>query len=65
MHVGSAASSVYPNSCGEPNTLSLKLLGVAGKIVSHSGKITLKVTIFVWKRLSVYSYGSTAKPRLD
>jgi hypothetical protein len=35
-------------------TLRRKLLDVAGKIVSHSGKITLKVTLSTWRRLDFY-----------
>ena len=35
-------------------TLRRKVLDVAGKIVSHSGKITLKVTLSTWRRLDFY-----------
>jgi hypothetical protein len=35
-------------------TLRRKLLDVAGKIVHHAGKITLKVTISTWKSLDFY-----------
>ena len=31
-----------------------KILDVAGKIVSHAGKITLKITISTWERLDFY-----------
>ena len=34
--------------------LRRKILDVAGKIVSHSGKITLKVTLSTWRRLDFY-----------
>ncbi len=35
-------------------TLRRKILDVAGKIVSHSGKITLKVTVSTWESLNFY-----------
>ena len=35
-------------------TLRRKILDVAGKIVSHAGKITLKITISTWERLDFY-----------
>jgi hypothetical protein len=35
-------------------TLRRKILDVAGKIVSHAGKITLKVTISTWESLDFY-----------
>lgn len=35
-------------------TLRRKILDVAGKIVAHSGKITLKVTMSTWERLEFY-----------
>ena len=35
-------------------TLRRKILDVAGKIVSHSGTITLKITISTWKSLNFY-----------
>jgi len=35
-------------------TLRRKILDVAGKIVSHAGKITLKVTISAWESLHFY-----------
>ena len=35
-------------------TLRRKILDVAGKIVSHSGAITLKITISTWKSLNFY-----------
>jgi hypothetical protein len=35
-------------------TLRRKILDVAGKIVSHSGKITLKVTMSAWQSLDFY-----------
>jgi len=35
-------------------TLRRKILDVAGKIVSHGGKIILKITISTWERLNFY-----------
>jgi hypothetical protein len=35
-------------------TLRRKILDVAGKIVRHSGKITLKVSLATWRRLDFY-----------
>jgi hypothetical protein len=35
-------------------TLRRKILDVAGKIVRHSEKITLKVTVFTWRSLNFY-----------
>ena len=35
-------------------TLRRKIIDIAGKIVSHSGKITLKITISTWNNLNFY-----------
>jgi len=35
-------------------TLRRRILDIAGKIVSHAGKITLKVTISTWENLNFY-----------
>ncbi|MBC8458504.1 MAG: IS1380 family transposase [Deltaproteobacteria bacterium] len=35
-------------------TLRRRILDIAGKIVNHSGKVTLKITISIWENLNFY-----------